>query len=164
METQPTEVKREAMQNNARNQADAQMSDAAGSPAPRNAENEKVAAPPPQPPADKKTTISQDAQDTEDFARSARNTTPTTGNAAALSKEKSPKSRSVQPEDRRIGEKTFTRKNGVWYDANYNGQATTNILRGSDDYKKLDSGLRSIIGNLSGTVVIVWKNKAYRIQ
>lgn len=63
-----------------------------------------------------------------------------------------------------VGGKTFRRANNVWYDTAYNNQPTTNILRRTSEYKKLDSGLRSIADNLGGTVVIVWKNKAYRIQ
>ena len=51
-----------------------------------------------------------------------------------------------------------------WVDSEYRGQATTNISRGTNEYKKLDSGLRGIVENLGGTVVIVWKEKAYRIQ
>lgn len=65
---------------------------------------------------------------------------------------------------RSVGGKTFKYSEGVWYDSAYNQQRTTNIRRGTDDYKKLDSGLRSIAENLGGVVVVVWKDKAYRIQ
>jgi len=63
-----------------------------------------------------------------------------------------------------VGGKIFKRTNNVWYDSAYKGQPTTNITRGTKEYKKLDSGLRSIAENLGGTVVVVWKEKAYRIQ
>ncbi len=62
------------------------------------------------------------------------------------------------------GGKIFKRQNNVWYDSTYRGQATTNITRGTKEYKKLDSGLRGIAENLGGTIVVVWKQKAYRIQ
>jgi hypothetical protein len=65
---------------------------------------------------------------------------------------------------RRSGGKTFHNSNGAWYDSAYNGQATTNVHRGTDEFKKLDSGLRSIANDLGGVVVVVWKNKAFRIQ
>jgi hypothetical protein len=65
---------------------------------------------------------------------------------------------------RTVNSRTFTKKDGVWYDADYHGQSTTNVRRGSDAYKKLDGGIRSIANALSGTVVTVWKGKAYRIQ
>jgi len=63
-----------------------------------------------------------------------------------------------------VGGKTFKRENNVWYDSAYRGQATVNVSRGTNEYKKLDSGLRGIAENLGGTVVVVWKTKAYRIQ
>ena len=65
---------------------------------------------------------------------------------------------------RTAGGKTFTYKDGVWYDRSYNGQATNNFRRGTDEYKKLDGGLRKIADSLGGTVVVVWKSKAYRVQ
>jgi hypothetical protein len=65
---------------------------------------------------------------------------------------------------RRAGGKTFRNSNGAWYDSAYHGQSTTNVRRGSDEFKKLDAGLRSIANDLGGVVVIVWKDKAYRIQ
>ena len=63
-----------------------------------------------------------------------------------------------------VAGKTFNNRNGAWYDSAYRGQATTNYRRGTDDYKKLDRGLRNIADSLGGTVVVVWKEKAYRIQ
>ncbi|MEO6655701.1 MAG: hypothetical protein ABIO36_06420 [Pyrinomonadaceae bacterium] len=68
------------------------------------------------------------------------------------------------PVTRLAGGKRFNNRNGAWYDAAYRGQATVNVHRSSDDYKKLDKGLRNIADTLGGTVVLVWKDKAYRIQ
>lgn len=65
---------------------------------------------------------------------------------------------------RSSGGKNFESRNGVWYDSAYKGQSTTSIKRGTEKYSKLDDGLRSIADSLGGTVVIVWKDKAYRIQ
>lgn len=62
------------------------------------------------------------------------------------------------------GGKDFRRANNVWYDTAYGNQPTTNVTRGTTEYKKLDSGLRSIADRIGGTIVIVWKGKAYRIQ
>ena len=67
-------------------------------------------------------------------------------------------------EERRVGIRGFQRKNNVWYDNAYRGQKTTNIRRGSDEYKDLDGGLRSIAESLGGVVVVMWEGKAYRIQ
>lgn len=63
-----------------------------------------------------------------------------------------------------ISGKNFNRKGGVWYDAAYRGQSTTNVRRNTETYRKLDSGLRIIAESLEGTVVVVWKERAFRIQ
>lgn len=65
---------------------------------------------------------------------------------------------------RKVSGRTFENRNGAWYDRKYSGQATTNVRRGTDDFNKLDSGLRKIANELGGVVVVVWKYKAYRIQ
>lgn len=143
-------------------QAETYSTDAAGNAAARVSESEKKT-------ADRredaeKTEAEQAVPRSDSSALSARNTTPTTGNDSDSPKTKARNRQSSGAESRQVGGKNFSRKEGVWYDANYKGQSTTNVSRGSDDYQKLDAGLRSIAGNLSGTVVIVWKNKAYRIQ
>ncbi len=63
-----------------------------------------------------------------------------------------------------VGGKNFKRGNNVWYDSAYRGQSTINVTRGTSNYKKLDANLRGIAENLGGTIVVVWKEKAYRIQ
>jgi hypothetical protein len=63
-----------------------------------------------------------------------------------------------------VSGKTFKRTNNAWYDSAYKGQPTINITRGTKEYKKLDSGLRGIAENLGGTVIVVWKERAYRIR
>lgn len=63
-----------------------------------------------------------------------------------------------------VGGKSFSNRNGAWYDAAYHGQGLTSVRRGSDDFKKLDSSVRNIANTLGGTVIVVWKEKAYRIQ
>ena len=68
------------------------------------------------------------------------------------------------PVKRMVGGKTFENRQGAWYDQTYRGQATLNYRRSSVEYKSLDGGLRSIADTLGGTVVVVWKGKAYRIN
>ncbi len=63
-----------------------------------------------------------------------------------------------------VGGKNFKRENNVWIDIDYKDQKTTKITRGTNEYKKLDKDLRVIVENLGGIVIIVWKEKAYRIQ
>lgn len=76
----------------------------------------------------------------------------------------SPNSGATSTETMNVSGKTFNRRNNVWIDSQYKGQSTTNITRGTEDYKKLDSDLRQTVERLGGTVVIVWKTRAYRIQ
>ncbi|MGI9036904.1 MAG: hypothetical protein ACR2GD_12830 [Pyrinomonadaceae bacterium] len=66
-------------------------------------------------------------------------------------------------EIRSVGGKSFRRADGVWYDEKYKGQKTINIKRDSSEYQKLDGGLRAVADNLSGVIIIVWKDTAYRI-
>lgn len=65
---------------------------------------------------------------------------------------------------RTVGGRTFERKQSVWYDVTYQGRPTINVRRGSSEFNKLDGGLRSIANQLSGTIVVVWGAKAYRIN
>lgn len=65
---------------------------------------------------------------------------------------------------RTVGGKTFNNVGGIWFDAAYGKQKTKDVRRGTSDYQKLDAGLRSIVEQLGGTVVILWNDKAYRIQ
>ncbi len=65
---------------------------------------------------------------------------------------------------KQISGKTFERKNSIWTDSAYKNQTTINISRGTDEFKKLDSDLRSLAENLGGIIIVVWKDKAYRIQ
>lgn len=65
---------------------------------------------------------------------------------------------------RRVGGKSFTQKDKVWYDSAYSGQTTTNVKRNTAAFRSLDNGLRSIANSLTGTVVVVWNSKAYRID
>jgi hypothetical protein len=63
-----------------------------------------------------------------------------------------------------VGGKNFRNINGVWTDSAYNGGSTKKVKRNSNDYKKLDSGLQNIGNSLSGTVIVVWNGKNYKIQ
>lgn len=67
-------------------------------------------------------------------------------------------------EQRIVGGKTFNNVGGIWFDAAYANQKQKTVRRGTNDYQKLDSGLRSIADGLGGTVVVLWKGRAYRIQ
>ena len=63
-----------------------------------------------------------------------------------------------------VSGKSFEFRQGAWYDTTYRGQETINVRRNSDEYRKLDRGLRGIADSFIGTVVTLWNGKAYRIQ
>jgi hypothetical protein len=69
------------------------------------------------------------------------------------------------PETRSVGGRKFRRQGGSWIDLKFKTSMSLHtIARGSDDFSSLDSGLRAIASQLSGEIIVVWKNKAYRIQ
>jgi hypothetical protein len=63
-----------------------------------------------------------------------------------------------------VGSKTFRFENGIWTDSAYKGGSTKSIRRGSNEYKKLDIGLRNIGDSFSETVIVAWGGKNYKIQ
>jgi hypothetical protein len=67
-------------------------------------------------------------------------------------------------ETRTVSGKTFNNVGGIWFDSAVGKQKQKTVKRGTDEYLRLDSGLRSIADQLGGTVVILWSGKAYRIQ
>jgi len=105
-----------------------------------------------------------------DAAKSAPNQTltqlPVNGRSVPKESLSATANRKIQEksETTSVGGKNFKRANGIWTDSAYKGQSITKISRGTNEYKKLDSNLRSIVENLGGTVIIVWKDKTYRIQ
>jgi hypothetical protein len=69
------------------------------------------------------------------------------------------------PQTRSVGGRKFRRQGNSWVDTKFKSSMTLkSIARGSSDFNALDAGLRSIAQQLSGEVLIVWKNKAYVIR
>ena len=67
---------------------------------------------------------------------------------------------------RTVGGRQFVRRGGSWVDVAYGSQMTTNVRRGSDQYRALvadEPGLRAVANQLGGDVIVVWKGRAYRI-
>lgn len=66
---------------------------------------------------------------------------------------------------RSVGGRKFKRQGNVWVDSKLKSSMSVRTVgRGSEEFDKLDSGLRSIARQLSGEIVVVWKGKAYRIR
>jgi anti-sigma factor RsiW len=77
----------------------------------------------------------------------------------------SPAKPDAAPETRSVGGRKFRRQGGSWIDLKFKtSMSLRTITRGSDEFSSLDSGLRSISSQLSGEIIVVWKNKAYRIH
>jgi len=69
---------------------------------------------------------------------------------------------------RRVNGREFRRQGTRWIDAAYvSSQSTTNITRGSKQYRTVVSaepGIGKIAAQLDGEIVVVWKGRAYRIR
>ncbi len=101
--------------------------------------------------------------------RSEPGTASLAGRPAAGERQEEPKSdKSGPPEEadtRSVGGRKFKRQGNAWIDVKLkSSMSIKTISRGSEEFEKLDAGLRSISQQFGGPVVVVWKGKAYRIQ
>jgi len=70
-----------------------------------------------------------------------------------------------EADTRTVAGRKFKRQGNAWIDQKLKSSMSIHtISRGTEDFDKLDSGLRSIAQQFGGPVVVVWKGKAYRIQ
>ena len=80
---------------------------------------------------------------------------------------KGERSADEETETRSVSGKQFRREGSTWFDTSYDSsRPTINIKRGSDQYRALiadEPAIRNIAEALSGTVIVVWKGRAYRI-
>ena len=99
-------------------------------------------------------------------AQANENSRPTIAGESDADKNISLAKRSAKPAvpEKRSGGKTFRQQNGVWFDTAYTGQQTLNYKRGTESYLRLDNTLRKTADAIGGTVVIIWNNRAYRIE
>lgn len=71
-------------------------------------------------------------------------------------------------ETRTVSGRRFRRQGNVWIDTAYeSSRGATNVARGSEQFRALvadEHGLRAIAEQLKGVVIVVWKNRVYRIQ
>lgn len=81
-------------------------------------------------------------------------------------KDKNKSDTSERADSRTVSGKRFVRQNNSWIDAAYQGsRATTNVKRGSEQYRALiadEPSLRTFAEQLGGEVIVVWKGRAYR--
>jgi hypothetical protein len=78
------------------------------------------------------------------------------------------KNKDEDAEVRSVAGRQFRREGNAWIDTAYSSsRATTNVTRGSDQFRALvadEPPLRTIADQLSGEVIVVWKGRAYRIR
>jgi len=75
------------------------------------------------------------------------------------------RSSSDEPATRSVGGRNFQKQGTAWVDQKYKqSMGLRTVARGSDEFKKLDGGLRTIADQLGGPVIVVWKGKAYFIR
>ena len=91
-------------------------------------------------------------------------TGPTRNVGPSMTQQQSNSNIYTQTPIRSVGGKNFDNRGGVWYDTSYSSQPLIRVTRGSEAYKDLDGSVKRIAESLGGTVVVVWKAKAYRIQ
>ncbi|HKO45107.1 MAG TPA: zf-HC2 domain-containing protein [Pyrinomonadaceae bacterium] len=80
-------------------------------------------------------------------------------------KDKNKTDTSEREDTRTVAGKRFVRQNNSWIDTAYQQRATTNVKRGSEQYRALvadETGLRPFAEQLGGEVIVVWKGRAYR--
>lgn len=120
---------------------------------------------------DKLQTGDADTGNRQAAAKSAAN--PSTGGVQGLITErraygvKNKKDSAAEDETRTVSGKRFVHKGDAWVDTAYNGSATTNVKRGSEQYRALvadEPSIRMFADQLGGEVIVVWKGRAYRIR
>ena len=78
------------------------------------------------------------------------------------------KKKATEVETRTVMGRHFTRAGDAWVDTAYeSSRKTIRVARGSDQFRALvadEPGIRTIAEQLGGVVIVVWKNRAYRIQ
>jgi len=89
-----------------------------------------------------------------------------TENRAPAPKEK--KEAAEEADSQTVSGRKFRRSGNAWIDKAYSSsRSVTNISRGSEQFRALmadEPGLRAIVQQLSGEVIVVWKSRAYRIR
>ena len=124
-------------------------------------------------PRDQDEALRRESDDVHGPNRSRNNTAlPANGRTAGVMTERGPsgtdKKKVGEVESRTVMGRKFTQEGKTWVDTAYeSSQKTIRVARGSDQFRALiadEPGIRTIAEQLSGVVIVVWKNRAYRIQ
>ena len=60
---------------------------------------------------------------------------------------------------RTVSGKTFTRRDGIWYDSAYKGGSTIDRAKKCDTCGFLEPSLQNIVNALPGTIIVVWNGR-----
>jgi len=89
----------------------------------------------------------------------------------AETKEKAAEDKDAKKDDsaetRSVGGRRFRKQRGIWIDTAYDSGSTTNLTRGSEQYRALvgdEPTIKTIADQLEGEIIVVWKGRAYRIR
>ncbi len=78
------------------------------------------------------------------------------------------KNKGTEVESRSVSGRRFIREGNAWVDTAYESpRATVKVVRGSEQFRALvadEPGLGAIAQQLDGVIIVIWKNRAYRIQ
>ncbi len=78
------------------------------------------------------------------------------------------KKAATEEETRSVAGRRFRREGNSWIDTAYNqGASVVKVNRGSEQFRALvadEPGLKTVSEELSGSVIVVWKGRAYRIE
>ena len=73
-----------------------------------------------------------------------------------------------EPSSHTVSGRTFRRSGNAWIDTAYtSSRSVTNVGRGTEQFRSLmadEPGLRAIVQQLSGEVIVVWKSRTYRFR
>jgi len=78
------------------------------------------------------------------------------------------KNKGTEVETHTVSGRRFVREGDAWVDTAYESpRATVKVVRGSEQFRALvadEPGLGTIAQQLEGVIIVIWKNRAYRIQ
>jgi hypothetical protein len=119
--------------------------------------------------ADQPVAKTEAKQEESGVRRRSERTAALASRSAEETRQEAPKSDKAGPppeaDTRTVDGRKFKRQGNAWIDLKLkSSMSIRTISRGTEDFDKLDSGLRSIAQQFGGPVVVVWKGKAYRIQ
>ena len=89
---------------------------------------------------------------------------PSVGTAESTASRRADKD---EAQSRSVGGHRFERRGSLWVDVTYDSRATTNVVRGSEQYRALiadEPSIKTIADQLDGEIIVMWNNRAYRIR